>query len=256
MPLIETANGSIWYADHRDRTAHLPVTLFIHGAGGSHLDWSAELRRLPEANAVVPDLPGHGKSPGTGRQSVSAYADDMAALLAALKIDSAFIAGHSMGGAIALTLALKYASRVKGLILIGTGAKLAAHPVLLNASADKEKAVEMILNGYWGTSPEFDQLRRLSRKHFMEFDAQVLQGDYIACNTFDVRDQLGRIQQPALVIGATDDMMTPLKFSTYLRDNLPNAELVTVQGAAHMMALQQPQFVADAVKRWLVAHQG
>ncbi|MBI5669639.1 MAG: alpha/beta hydrolase [Chloroflexi bacterium] len=256
MPLIETTNDPIWYADHRDRTTHLPVTLFIHGAGGSHLDWSAELRRLPEANAIVPDLPGHGKSPGTGRQSISAYASDMIALLDALKIDRAFIAGHSMGGAIALMLALNYPDRVRGLILIGTGAKLAAHPILLNASADKEKAVEMILNGYWGTSPEYDQLRRLSRKHLLEFDANVMQGDYIACNTFDVRDQLGRITQPALVIGATDDAMTPLKFSTYLHDNLPNAELVTVQGANHMMALQQPQFVADAVRTWLLRQQG
>ncbi|MBZ0290180.1 MAG: alpha/beta fold hydrolase, partial [Anaerolineae bacterium] len=175
MPLIDTSNGSIWYADHRDRTAHLPVTLLVHGAGGSHLDWSAELRRLPEANAVVLDLPGHGKSSGKGRQSIGAYASNMAALLAALKIEKAFIAGHSMGGAIALTMALNYPNRVRGLILVGTGAKLAAHPVLLNASADKDKAVEMILNGYWGTSPEYDQLRRLSRKHLIEFDASVLQ---------------------------------------------------------------------------------
>ena len=84
MPLTETIKGFIWYDDNRDLTAHLPVTLMVHGAGATHLDWPAELRRLPEANAVVPDLPGHGRSPGLGRQSVGAYAADMIALLDAL----------------------------------------------------------------------------------------------------------------------------------------------------------------------------
>lgn len=256
MPLIETQHGAIWYADHRDPTAHLPVTLLVHGAGGSHLDWSAELRRLPEANAVVPDLPGHGRSPGASRQSIGGYAADMVALLDALKLDRAVVTGHSMGSAVALTMALHYPDRVMGLILIGGGTKLGVHPDLLNVQADKEKAVEMIINGYWGAAPEYDQLRRLSRKRLMETPAEVLHNDYTACNAFDVRGQLERIRQPALVIGATDDPMTPLKYSQYLRDNLPNAQLVTVQGAQHMMMLQQPQFVADAVRNWLTGLHG
>ena len=53
MPLVDTVKGAIWYEDNRNPVAHLPVTLMVHGAGGSHLDWPAELRRLPEANAVT-----------------------------------------------------------------------------------------------------------------------------------------------------------------------------------------------------------
>ncbi len=115
MPKIETSSGVMWYADHRDPTVRRPVTVFIHGAGGTHLDWPAELRRLPEANAIVIDLPGHGRSGGAGRSSVSAYAADVMSLLDALKIPRAILGGHSMGGAICLTAALSYPERVQGL---------------------------------------------------------------------------------------------------------------------------------------------
>ncbi len=75
MPLIETANGSIWYADHRDPTLHRPVTLVIHGAGGTHLDCPAEIRRMPELNAISLICRGMGIVPAqdvtaSGRTSV------------------------------------------------------------------------------------------------------------------------------------------------------------------------------------------
>ena len=115
----------MWYADHRDPTLHRPVTLVIHGAGGTHLDWPAEIRRMPELNTIIVDLPGHGKSSRRGtQQHVGAYASDMLALLDALKLQQVIVAGHSMGGAIAQTLALQHPDRVLGLILICTGAKL------------------------------------------------------------------------------------------------------------------------------------
>lgn len=254
MPLIETTAGPLWYADHRDPVEHLPVTLLVHGAGGSHLDWPAELRRMPEANAVAADLPGHGRSPGAGRTSIGAYAAAMLALLDALKLERAIVAGHSMGGAIAQQMALDYPDRVAGIILVGTGAKLGVSPELLGAiRADKPRAVEIILRGYWGDSAEYDQLRRLSRGRLLEFNAETLYGDYAACNAFDIRARVGFIRQPALIIGGDQDTMTPLKYSQYLHEQIAGSELVVIVGGAHMMTLQQPQAVADAVRLWLSA---
>jgi pimeloyl-ACP methyl ester carboxylesterase len=252
MPLVETSNGALFYADHRDPTAHLPVTLLIHGAGGSHLDWPAELRRLPEANCIAADLPGHGRSAGAGRGTVAAYAADMAALLDALKIGTAFIAGHSMGGAVALTLALHYPDRVRGLILIGTGAKLGVSAELLAALRDdRPQALAFIIQGYWGDAPEYDQQRRLSLKRLSEVAPEVLLHDFIACSQFDVRALLPRLQKPALIIGGTADTMTPFKYSSYLHEQIAGSELVRIEGGHHMMLLQQPVAVAEAVKSWL-----
>jgi pimeloyl-ACP methyl ester carboxylesterase len=253
MPLIETASGTIWYADHRDVTVHRPPVLMIHGAGGTHLDWPAELRRMPEANAIIPDLPGHGKSPGSGRMAVSAYAADMVALLDALKLKQAIIAGHSMGGAVAMTMALTAPDRVLGLILIGTGAKLGVHSDILNGIMEElRRSAELITDWAWALSSG-EQVRRLSLMRLLENDPRVLFGDYSACNVFDIRDQLNRIAVPALVIGGTEDQMTPLKYGVYLQENIPNARLVTVEGGGHMMALEQPHIVAGAVQNWLNA---
>lgn len=252
MPQIETTQGLIWYADHRDPIAHRPVTVMIHGAGGTHLDWPAELRRLPEANAIIPDLPGHGKSPGSGHQSITAYATSIVALLDALHISKAVIAGHSMGGATAQTIALMHPDRVLGLILAGTGAKLGVHPDILNGVlTEMSRTVGMLLKGYWGDNPQNEQLSRMSQQRLLEFNPTILFNDYSACNAFDIRDRVAEIRKPTLIVGGTEDKMTPLKFSQYLHDHIAGSELVVVETAAHMMLLEQPQFVADAVQKWL-----
>lgn len=252
MPLVRTASAPIWYADHRDAKLRRPVTLLIHGAGGTHLDWPAELRRLPEANAIIPDLPGHGRSPQPGRSSIAAYAADMVALLDALRIGQAIIAGHSMGGAIAQMLALHYPDRAAGLLLIGTAARLAVHPDILQHIRDETpRIVDMLLNWYYGAGAT-DALRRRSRQQLMSFDPQTLYDDYLACSQFDLRGQIGQISVPTLIIGGTADQMTPFKYSEFLRDTIPGAQLVTLAGAGHFMTLEQPQAVAEAVQRWLL----
>ena len=251
MPEVALQRGKLWIAEHRDSLSHYPPLLLIHGAGGSHLDWPAELRRLPGITVLVPDLPGHGRSPGPGRQTVSAYAADMVALLDALHIRRAIVGGHSMGGAIAQVMALNYPERVAGLILIGTGAKLRVHPDILARVRNEPDAIYELLTTWMWAEDVPEQVRRLGRRRIAANDPQVVYGDYLACNTFDVMTQIQRIAAPTLVIGGTADRMTPHKFSAYLAEHIPRAELVTIEGGGHMMALEQPQAVAQAVAAWL-----
>lgn len=79
----------------------------------------------------------------------------------------------------------------------------------------------------------------------------MLHGDFTATNIFDIRGQLAQIRVPTLIIGGTADRMTPLRFSTYLHEQIIGSQLVSVEGGGHMMALEQPQVVAGAVQRWL-----
>ncbi len=253
MPYCETRNGKIWFADHRDPTAHTPTLILIHGAGAMHLDWPAELRRLPEGNVIAPDLPGHGKSEGKGRQSVGAYASDMIAFMDALDIDKAIIAGHSMGGAIAQMMGLNYANRVQGLILVCTGAYLNVNPAILDGLQNTpEETAKMIIKWAWAKdAPE--QMKRLSLKRLLETPAEVTLGDYKACSQFDLRKDLARIQAPTLVIGGEADKMTPITLSEELATNIPNAKLERVPHGGHMLMLEQPKAVADVVQNWLTA---
>ena len=145
MPLIENSDLNLWIADHRSDDRN-PAALIIHGAGGSHLSFPAELRRLRSANPVVADLNGHGNSHGDGYDSIAHYARDLVNLLDALDIESAVIIGHSMGGAIAQWIALRYPDRVLALVLIATAAKFQVNPALISGIIDDPDGAINALN--------------------------------------------------------------------------------------------------------------
>ncbi|MBE2270323.1 MAG: alpha/beta hydrolase [Anaerolinea sp.] len=248
MSLIDTARAPIWIADGRQ--ADQPVVLLVHGATGSRLDWSGEMRHL-RAGVITVDLPGHGKSPAPGRTSVGDYAADLIALLDALKLDKAVIIGHSMGGAIALQLALDHADRVRGIGLIGTGARLPVHPdILNNALTDQAAAARLISNWFWGEGAT-DAQREASFAGVMQTPPEIMHGDFLSCVGFDVRARLGEIRVPALIVAGEQDKMMPLKFSHLLHDNIAGSTLVIVPNAGHKLIIEQPQVVADAVQTWL-----
>ena len=244
MPLID----KIWYAEHRDPQASTAPLLLIHGAGGSHLDWPAELRRM---NAVALDLPGHGSSPGPGHYSIEPYVEDTLRLLDALRLAQVIPLGFSMGGAVALRLALDHAAQVAGLILLASGAEMPVNAALLDGLRDNhEGTIHKLVDWQW--SPHMDEdIRQRSVQRLKSISPDVIRGDYVAAATSDVRIRLSEIQVPALVIGGSADRMMPLAFSKALQAGLPKSKMVVIAGGSHLMALEQPEAVAGAVKDWL-----
>ena len=116
----------LYYFAHeaKEQIDNRPPVILLHGAGGTHLSWPPQIRRLAGEKIYALDLPGHGKSEGSGRQSVDEYAEDVVAFMKELNIPAAVLVGHSMGSAMALTLALKYSKQVLGLGLLGSGPRL------------------------------------------------------------------------------------------------------------------------------------
>ena len=99
----------------------LPPSYLIHGAGGHHLYWPPQIRRLTGYRVYALDLPGHGRSGGSGQQTIDSYTTAVKDWLIEVNLHSAVFVGHSMGSAIALSLALNYPDHVLGLVLIGGG---------------------------------------------------------------------------------------------------------------------------------------
>jgi pimeloyl-ACP methyl ester carboxylesterase len=200
---------------------------------------------------ITPDLPGHGDSPRPGRQSVSDYAADLVALLDALEIQRVVVAGHSMGGAIAQTLALDYADRVAGLILVATGAKLRVHPDILDQiKFDVEAVAALLMDWIWALELN-EQTYNQSYQQILANEPEVLYGDYLACDNFDVRDRLGTIRVPTLIVSGTEDRMTPLKYGEFLREHIAASVHFTITGGGHMVALERPEIVSRTVAEWL-----
>lgn len=241
--------GEIHYRGTPHSTVGRDPLILIHGAGGSYLYWPPEIRHMAGGGILAIDLPGHGNSKGECTESIEAYTHAMLGFMDLLEIDQAVLAGHSMGSAVAQRLSLDYPERVKGLILVGAGAKLGVYPRLIQDCSSEEsypKAISQILE--WSFSQQADQkLVRLAGERMEEMSSTVLHADFNACSAFDIRGHVGEIKQPTLIICGADDQMTPVRFSEYLAERIRRSRLEVVPEASHMVLLEKPEIVAKLV---------
>ncbi len=246
-------NAQIYAFDYQpEKPAEIPVVL-IHGAGGNHLYWPAEVRRLANYRVFALDLPGHGKSGGHGEQTIAAYAAAIARWMETMELQRAFFAGHSMGGGVVLWLALHYPHLVSGLGLIATGARLPVNPALLEKTSNPgtmQSAIYDIVN--WSFGPSADaRLVKLAGQRFQEIRPGILHNDLLACQNFNVMNELHKIQKPTLIIGGGADKMTPPRFSQLLAAQIQDAVLEIIPEAGHMVMLEAPRQTADSLLSFL-----
>ncbi len=236
----------LYYFAHEANNHSRPPVILIHGAGGNHLCWPPQLRRLPNQRIFALDLPAHGKSEGIGRHTIEEYVQDVLEFMSELKIYSAILAGHSMGSAVALSAAICFPERVSALVLLGSGGRLRVAPALLRAASDSstfESAVRIIHDTSF--SLQSGRIKELSMQRMMETRPAVLCGDLMACDAFDAIDGLSKLSLPTLIVCGSDDKVTPLHYSEFFRDHIAGANLEVVPNADHMVMLEQPDLVSD-----------
>jgi pimeloyl-ACP methyl ester carboxylesterase len=248
--------ADIYYHLHLGGSQGLaPPVVLIHGAGGTHLYWPSEVRRLPGYLVYAPDLPGHGKSGGRGMQSITTYTQALVNWLDAVDLHSAVLIGHSMGSAIALSLALNHPGRVLGLGLVGAGARLRVAPELLEQASNQTtflNAVNTLISRSFSVHAP-TRLTELAGRRMAETRSSVLYGDFLACDEFDVRERLGELRQPTLIVCGAEDQMTPVRHAQFLANGIPQAALKLIPNAGHMVMLEQPQAVATAIGEFVGA---
>lgn len=231
----------------------LPVVL-IHGAGGFHLFWPSEIRRIGGFRIYAVDLPGHGKSGGHSLHSIEAYAGRIVQWLRGIGLHRAVFIGHSMGGAIVLKIALDNADCVLGLGLISTGARLRVNQDIIRMSSTPQEfsnAISFIMANSFSSSAD-SRLIDLAQMRFSKTRPSVLHSDFLACNNFDIMDSLAKITAPTIVICGDEDKMTPLRHSQYLADSIPDAVLKVIPDSGHMVMLEKPKEVAQLMKGFLL----
>ncbi|MGQ9823542.1 MAG: alpha/beta fold hydrolase [Desulfotomaculales bacterium] len=249
MPAAVVGGRKIFYATGGMTGEDWPV-VYVHGAGGTAHVWKNQLGiRVPGFCQAALELPGHGRSEGSGAKDVAVYRDFVRDFLQAVFGRPAVLVGHSMGGAIAMSFALAYPGWLKGLVLVGTGARLRVAPAVLEAALEPERSAALLRFSYSPGTPE--EVREEAEKEFGLTPPEVRYNDFLACDSFDVMGRLREIKMPVLVVCGEDDQLTPVKYARYLQENIPGARLVLVPGAGHMVMWEQPEQVNAAIAGFL-----
>jgi pimeloyl-ACP methyl ester carboxylesterase len=222
--------------------------IFLHGSGGCKESWNFQVRFFEDADAI--DLPGHpGGEPCT---SIDDYVEWLRGYIRERAYRDLVLVGHSLGGAIAFLYALKYPEDLKGIVSVGSGARLRVHPMYLEEleKATKNPALflELQATGRELIDPE---LAEVLEKRGMENGPEVTLNDLRACDEFDIINRLGEMRVPTLAVCGSDDIMTPPKYSHYLAEKIPNARAVVVSGGTHMVFAEKPEEVNGAINEFL-----
>ena len=225
--------------------------VFVHGAGGNSLLWRRTIQSLSGPSlALAVDLPGHPGGEITCR-SVGDYAESLHLFVKESGLKKPAVCGHSMGGAVALTLALAHPDDLGGLILVSTGAKLGVAPDIISAlGSDPMRAIEGTITQRSFNSVDLG-LGREARAALSVSNLPVFLNDYLACDGFDVREGLSRIAARTLVVCGDKDRMTPPKWSHYLSSNIPGSEVYFVKDSGHMLPIEKPDALAGVIQRFL-----
>jgi pimeloyl-ACP methyl ester carboxylesterase len=232
---------------------HTPL-VFIHGSGDSGRIWRFQVEYFGSQQAFAVDLPGHGQradslSPEAKVEDYARATRDIIQI--ELHLERPIIAGHSLGGAIALMMGLEYGDEVGGLVLIGTGARLRVHPDLLEATRTSPDEASLQLRALAFTAANAGLMAQEVIREEVRPAPYMLHRDLAACNVFDCMARIQDIHLPTLIICGTEDRLTPVKYSQYLHEHIAGSSLRLIADAGHYVMREQPQAVNQAIEEWI-----
>lgn len=249
---LSLSDYRIAYCEAGPQDSHI-VVVCIHGAGGNRDSWIPLMRNLAEqgVNSLALELPGHGESGVAQISDIKEYSCIVLEFLNAKKLKSVCLAGHSMGGAVVLESVMTHSELLRGVILIGSGAKLRVKDsILRGVKSDLVKTVDEIIS--YAFSPVADpSLIQEGTRSLLRCNADTLLHDFMACDRFDVLSELKSISTPALILCGEDDLLTPPKYSQFMSEKIPNAKLSIIPQSGHMVMLEQPGAVGELISQFM-----
>jgi pimeloyl-ACP methyl ester carboxylesterase len=261
MPKVQ-ANGIDIYYEVKGTGEPL---LLIAGFACDVSIWSLVASRLTSQFQVITfDNRGIGRSSAPDQPyTIAEMAEDASALLDHLGIPSAHVAGHSMGGQIAQTLALDHRDKVRSLMLIASGARINEHNRAIIETwgelprlVDRRAAAQLSLP--WVYTPRF-----YARPGAIPQVIDIILGNPFpstphgifhqsrAISAFDVSNRLAEIACPTLVLAGKEDLLLPAVHSEALARAIPNAKLMILEDTGHGLLIESPEAVVEGMFAFL-----
>jgi pimeloyl-ACP methyl ester carboxylesterase len=250
MPHIRIGAACYFYLTNKDQTAAgRHILILLHGSGGDSSVWEKQLsENIP---MIAPDLPGHGRSDGPLRSSAKDYALWLDAFTRELEMGIFFLAGHSLGGAVAQEFSRAFPHRVAGLILAGTGthATIASEYLELLRHNFSAAVKASCLAAY--APGAADAVSAQGGKMLTRNGPEALYSDLCAYKAFDSGPWAATLSVPALVLCGSDDRITPAADAEELSGLMPQALLKIIPGCGHMAMLEASGEFNEAVKAFI-----
>jgi pimeloyl-ACP methyl ester carboxylesterase len=252
---------SIYYVENNP-SGRRPVIL-LHGLGVNGSSWQLQIPSLVDVGfrVISPDVRGFGEStyPG-GKTSIHTMSEDIVKLLASLQIGQSDVVGISMGGTIALQLAIDHPELVRKLVLVNTFAHLRPDSLsgwfyfatrlgliqLLGLRAQAQVVSRRLF-----PMPEQEELRQLLITQIMQADPRGYRAAMRALWDFNVTNRLGSLNIPTLIITGDADTTVPLRIQQHLSEGIPNARQVFIHQAGHAVTVEQPTEFNQALLQFL-----
>ena len=253
MPIARIGGKQVSYwAGRKGFIEGREFILFIHGAGGGQYTWGYQRGFFEkEFNPIIIELPGHGESGGEGEKEIGRYAEEVYAFLQTVGVRKAFLVGHSMGGAIVQALALTHSEIIEGIVLVGTGARLRVLPLILDGinTNFKEIIPKIVQYAYSRKAPP--NLIEEGVAQMMKCRPEVLHGDFLACNRFDVMKEVEKVDLPTLILCGEDDELTPVLYSQFLQSRIKGSKLAVLPNAGHMVMMESAQAFNEKIREFI-----
>lgn len=250
---FERGGGSslLSYTDTGEGT---PI-VFIHGLGCRKEAWNPQLELANKHRLIIPDLRGHGETELSDKLTIRNFAKDIIKLLEQLNIKSAYICGLSLGGIVAQEIHMQRPDLVKGLILANT----TSHISQMFANEMIAKMTRLYNDGrlldYISSRGVFDQSYK---QHAM--NAFNIRDTYLIAAKAGIGKNyypyLSLIEKSVLLIGSSQDRITPVTEMYMMRYYIRNAKLFVFDNAGHMSNIEQPKKFNKLVDEFISENEG
>lgn len=262
---VTTADGATLAAWSRGEAQH-PVVLLVHGFSLDHTTWDSVADGLLEAGyrVITTDLRGHGDSTlGTAPPTLERIGEDLAGIAAELGVTKMHVVGHSFGAFVALAAranpeAADLLSSVTSIAgteqavqrdrVMKLGAALFSSRLGIRLLRAKRSG-RLMISTWFGKKPataDLDRIRLLSAA----CERPTRQAIAKATGPVDLRPTFATPGPPTLVLCGRDDKGTPLEQSERIAAAIDGARLVVIDDAGHMVMIEQPEAVLDALLAW------
>jgi proline-specific peptidase len=265
MSFAKVNNIKLYY---EEQGKGAPLVL-ISGFGADHAGWDAIFPTLAQHYRVIRfDNRGAGQSDAPDEAyDMEMMADDTAALLDHLQIEQAHVCGHSMGTSIALSFALKYPQKINKMILCNGYPKINVLSTMVFDVVDRlvdAETASSILNDLfipWCYSnvtlsdldnhPEVRARNEYFKTTKCPQTLTGFKGQLAALLSFDISNELQKINMPTLLIAGDKDILTPPEDSQFLAERIPSAQLHIVHDTGHTSFAEKPQESAEVIHNFL-----